>query len=294
MTKKLNNLSPDEYKVIVNKATEPPFTGKFNNFFEEGTYICKQCGLPLYESNSKFDAGCGWPSFDDEIPGAIRRQLDADGRRTEILCAYCGAHLGHVFEGEKLTKKNVRHCVNSISMDFIPKEKTLPRQRAIFAAGCFWGVEYMFKKVEGVIDVVSGYTGGHLKDPTYEQVCSGKTGHAESVLVVYDPSIIDYEALVRYFFEIHDFTQEDGQGPDIGEQYRSEIFYTNEEQRNIAEKVKNELINRNLNVVTKITRAKDFYRAEEYHQDYYKKTGKSPYCHFRRTIFKNDYIKIIV
>ncbi|MBL5982354.1 peptide methionine sulfoxide reductase [Petrotoga sp. HWH.PT.55.6.1] len=170
----------------------------------------------------------------------------------------------------------------------------IPTDTAIFAAGCFWGVEYMFKKIAGVIDVASGYTGGFVENPSYEQVCSGKTGHAESVLIVYDPNIVSYESLVRYFFEIHDFSQENGQGPDIGEQYRSEIFYLNEEQKAIAEKVKEELINRGLKVVTKITKASEFYKAEDYHQNYYEKTGKSPYCHFRRRVFKNDYIKFLV
>ena len=132
-----NDITAEEKRVIVHKGTEKPFTGKFYNFSENGTYLCKRCNAPLFKSEDKFDSGCGWPSFDDEIEDAVKRIPDADGLRTEIICANCGAHLGHIFLGENFTEKNVRHCVNSISLNFTA-EKT---KKAIFAGGCFWGVE---------------------------------------------------------------------------------------------------------------------------------------------------------
>ena len=119
---KLNQLTPEEEHVIVYKGTERPFTGKYNDFFGKGTYICKRCNTPLYRSDDKFKSECGWPSFDDEIPGAVKRIPDPDGMRTEIICTTCGAHLGHVFTGEGMTAKNTRFCVNSVSLDFIPAE----------------------------------------------------------------------------------------------------------------------------------------------------------------------------
>lgn len=121
--KKLNQLSAEEERVIVHKGTEMPFSGEYEKNFERGLYICKRCNAPLYRSDSKFDAMCGWPSFDEEIKGAVKRVPDPDGMRTEIQCANCGAHLGHVFEGERFTKKNIRHCVNSISLKFVPEGK---------------------------------------------------------------------------------------------------------------------------------------------------------------------------
>jgi peptide methionine sulfoxide reductase msrA/msrB len=285
MKDNLKKLKPEEKFVIIGKGTEKPFTGKYDEFFEKGTYVCKQCGLPLYKSEDKFNSGCGWPSFDDEIPASVKRSVDDDGKRTEITCAYCGAHLGHVFHGEHLTNKNIRHCVNSISMDFIPEGKPIKYNRAIFAGGCFWGVEHLFKEKEGVVDTRVGYTGGRTKNPTYEQVCMGFTGHAEAVEVIYDTEKTNYEELTKLFFEIHDFTQKNRQGPDIGKQYRSAIFYTDIEQKQIAEKIINELESKDYKVETKVEKASTFYVAEDYHQDYYKKTGKQPYCHYKRKVF---------
>lgn len=275
-----NSLSKQELRVIEEKGTEAPFTGKYTDHSGKGTYLCKKCGAALYNSSSKFKSDCGWPSFDDEIKGAVNRFPDPDGMRTEIVCANCGAHLGHVFTGERLTAKNIRHCVNSVSLEFVPSELSQGRYgTAVFAGGCFWGVEYFLQKAPGVISVTSGFMGGHVKNPSYRDVCTGNTGHAEAVKVIYDPEKTSYETLLKLFLEIHDPTQVDGQGPDLGDQYRSEIFFMNDEQKLIAEKYIGILKSKGLKVATAITKASDFWDAEGYHQDYYFKNGKMPYCH---------------
>ncbi len=286
---KYRNLTPEEARVILNKGTESPFSGKYDKFNKNGTYVCKRCNAPLYQSHDKFDGHCGWPSFDDEIKGAVKRIPDPDGRRTEIVCSNCGAHLGHVFVGEQFTRKNTRHCVNSVSLLFVPKGEPLPpvvrekkprREVAIFAGGCFWGVESLLKEKKGVLETTVGYTGGHKPHPTYKDVSYTRTGHAEAVEVVFDPDVISFRDLCRYFFEIHDPTQWNRQGPDVGDQYRSEIFYLSDEQKEIANETIKELKKKGYDVATKVHKAKRFWKAEEYHQDYYGKTGKTPYCHF--------------
>ncbi len=280
---KMNKLTPEEERVILHKGTERAFTGKYYNHKEDGVYTCKQCGAQLYNSTDKFDSGCGWPSFDDEIEGAVKRSVDADGRRTEITCAKCGGHLGHVFEGEGFTPKNTRHCVNSISLDFANKadneKKKEKTETAIFAGGCFWGVEHLMKSIPGVLSVESGYIGGKTSNPTYQEVCTNNTGHAEAVRIVFDPSKVSYETLAKNFFEIHDPEQVDGQGADIGNQYRSEVFYTTQEQKEVTQKLIKLLEEKGYKIATKLTPATQFWKAEEYHQDYYNKTGKQPYCH---------------
>ena len=282
-------LTPEEERIIIHKGTERPFTGKYDKHFEEGVYTCKQCGEKLFDSSSKFKSSCGWPSFDDQKETAVTKQPDADGVRTEIICTNCGGHLGHVFTGEGYTPKNTRYCVNSVSLNFTPAQKSPAKEtkteRAIFASGCFWGTEYHLQKVPGVISTTVGYTGGHVDNPTYKQVCTDKTGHAEAVEVIYDPSKTSYEELARLFFETHDFTQLNRQGPDIGTQYRSGVFYLDEKQKNTAVKLIEALKEKGFDVKTEVTKASKFWPAENYHQDYYQNNGKTPYCHIYRKIF---------
>jgi peptide methionine sulfoxide reductase msrA/msrB len=282
---KVDKLNPEEERIIIHKGTERPFTGEYLNHKEAGTYICKQCGAPLFRSSDKFDSGCGWPSFEDEIPGAVKRTLDADGIRMEITCAKCGGHLGHVFEGEGFTPKNTRHCVNSISLEFIKASQEVVLEKAYFAGGCFWGVEHLLKQSEGVISTRVGYMGGRTKNHTYKQVCYENTEHAEVVEVVFDPKKTSYETLARLFFEIHDPTQKNRQGPDTGDQYRSAVFYTNHGQKETAEKLIALLKGKGYNPVTKVVPADTFWVAEDYHQDYYDNTGKQPYCHIYQKRF---------
>ncbi|MCC8172425.1 MAG: bifunctional methionine sulfoxide reductase B/A protein [Parabacteroides sp.] len=285
-----NPLTPEEERVIVHKGTERPFTGEYVNTKDSGTYVCKRCDAPLYRSDDKFDSHCGWPSFDDEIPGAVKRVPDADGMRTEIICANCGAHLGHVFTGEGFTPKNTRHCVNSVSMKLIPAVQKQPAgkpelKKAYFASGCFWGTEYYFMRAKGVVSTAVGFMGGHVEHPTYRQVCQKNTGHLETTEVVYDPKETSYENLVKLFFETHDFTQTNGQGPDIGPQYLSCIFYSSPEEKQIAEKYIRILTGKGYKVATQLRPASTFWKAEDYHQQYYEHKGTTPYCHVYRKIF---------
>lgn len=276
---KTASLTPFVNKIICDKATEYPYTGAYNLVATRGTYLCRRCGLALFRGSSQFSSSCGWPSFDAEIPTAVKQIPDADGRRTEILCSRCDAHLGHVFIGEYLTKKNLRHCVNSASIDFVTESKVLDTEEAILAGGCFWGVEYFLKQIPGVLSVESGYTGGNTLEPSYEQVCQGQTGHYEAVRVIYDKGKTDYSQILRRFFEIHDPTQKTGQGPDLGKQYQSAVFYYNQQQLAEAKLLISLLQKRGYEVATELFSVHIFWSAEEYHQDYYDKHQQAPYCH---------------
>jgi peptide methionine sulfoxide reductase msrA/msrB len=276
-------LSAFEEHVIVNKGTEAPGTGEYLNRFENGTYHCKNCSASLYTSDAKFESHCGWPSFDHEIKGSVQHIPDADGRRTEIVCNACKAHLGHVFEGEGYTPLSLRHCVNSISMLFKPAASKV--SRALVASGCFWGTEYHFAKAKGVLQTAVGYAGGHVQNPTYKQVCQGNTGHLEVVEILYNAENLSYENLLKLFFETHDFSQVNGQGPDIGSQYLSAVFYETNEEKAVIQKVIETLESKGHKVATQVRPMSPFFVGEEYHQKHYFKEAQTPYCHVYRKIF---------
>jgi peptide methionine sulfoxide reductase msrA/msrB len=284
----VKTLTPDQVRVTQDAGTEPAFCGKLEHQKEPGTYVSVVGGLPLFKSNAKFDSGTGWPSFFAPVdPEHVVEKVDrAHGMvRTEILDARSGAHLGHVFDdGPPPTGK--RYCLNSAALKFVPEGTPLPKeslpvasQAAYFAGGCFWGVEDVFAQIPGVMDAVSGYMGGAVKDPNYRLVCGGDTGHAETVKVVFDPNRVTYKALLDVFFKNHNPTTINRQGPDIGDQYRSAIFTATPEQKTAAEAFVKELQATpkfaDRKIVTVVENAPVFYAAEEYHQDYHKKHGGS-------------------
>ena len=307
-----NRLTPVQYEVTQHDATERPFQNEFYDHEAEGLYVDVVSGEPLFSSLDKFDAGCGWPSFSKPVEGTeIAEKSDRKFNmvRTEVRSKVANSHLGHVFD-DGPGPTGLRYCINSASLRFVPKEKleeegygrylaqfekkqkgdavkAAKTETAVLAGGCFWGVEELLRKLPGVVETRVGYTGGNFENPKYESVKTGQTGHAESIEVTYDPTKTSFEAILKFFFTMHDPTTLNRQGNDIGSQYRSAIFYTNEEQKKVAEQVKATVDASGAwkkPVVTEIVPATKFYSAEDYHQDYLQKHPGGYTCHWVRDV----------
>jgi peptide methionine sulfoxide reductase msrA/msrB len=285
-------LSSEQYYVLRQKGTETPFTGKLLLNKEKGIYKCAACGNELFTDDMKFDSHCGWPSFDKEVAGGkIKKVVDNTHgmQRTEIICAQCGGHLGHLFD-DGPTATGMRYCVNSASLEFVSeKEGQTPPPTAgnanidtiTLGGGCYWCVEAVYEMLDGVIKVESGFSGGTVKNPAYREVCNGTTGHAEVVQITFDKTKTSLEEILKVFFTVHDPTTLNRQGGDVGTQYRSVIFYRNEEQLKTATSIVNALNAEKVYsspVVTQIAKFDAFYKAEDYHQNYYQQNKSQPYC----------------
>ncbi len=299
-------LTPEQYRVTQECGTEPPFRNEYWDNHAEGIYVDVVSGEPLFSSKDKFDSGSGWPSFTRPLEPNVTEKKDVSHGmvRVEVRSKNADSHLGHVFEDGPRAEGGLRYCINSASLRFIPVEQLaaegygqyLPRfgradvtpstEVAVLAGGCFWGMEELLRKIPGVLETEAGYTGGWLKNPTYDDTHDSKSGHAEAVRVVFDPAQLDYaELLERWFFRMHDPTTLNRQGNDVGTQYRSAIFFTSEAQRKTAEAVKARVDGSGKwkqPVVTEVTAAGTWYPAEANHQDYLQRNPGGYTCHFMR------------
>jgi peptide methionine sulfoxide reductase msrA/msrB len=301
-------LSSQQFAVTQQCGTEPAFHNAYWDNHKPGIYVDVVSGEPLFSSLDKFDSGTGWPSFTRPVKGSevVEKKDSAFGMvRTEVRSKMADSHLGHLFDDGPSDKGGMRYCINSASLKFIPVEemdqagygqylepfvksgviKTPTHETAILAGGCFWGMEEIIRKLPGVTKTTVGYSGGTTANPTYEEVCTGATGHAEAIEVVFDPARLSYDGLLDYFFRMHDPTTLNRQHNDVGTQYRSAIFYTSDAQKLTAEAAKarwDKSGKFNRPITTEITAATKFYSAEDYHQKYLVTHPGGYTCHVLR------------
>ena len=261
-------LTEEQYLITRQKGTEKAHSSDLCSFFEAGKYSCICCDTLLFDSAEKFDSGTGWPSFTQPVKDnvvAYHKDVSYGMYRIEGTCNTCDAHLGHVFQDGPMPS-GLRYCINAVALKKVESNE----RKATFGGGCFWCTEAIFQNLKGVIKVVSGYSGGRISNPTYREVSSGITGHAEVIEFTYNPNEIAYEDLVKIHLTTHDPTTLNQQGADKGTQYRSVVFYRNEDEKTIALNLIKELKSTYDNmIITEVAMFEHFYPAEEHHQNYY-------------------------
>lgn len=271
-------LTQEQFRVTRLHGTERAFSSAMCERFEPGKYRCACCGSTLFDSEEKFDSGTGWPSFTQPVQEnavAYRKDDSAGMSRIETLCSVCDAHLGHVFpDGPEPC--GLRYCINAVALEKVESSEA----KATFGGGCFWCTEAVFQRVKGIVSVKSGYSGGDVVNPTYREVCSGRTGHAEAIEVTYDPTLVSFQEILRVHLGTHDPTTLNRQGADSGTQYRSVIFYRNDQEKQTAlDLIKEFEAAIGKPVVTEVKPVTAFFVAEAEHQNYYNENSSlNPYC----------------